>query len=57
MNAVTIEDRFVFDDEHARQLFGDRYNEFKERFERAVNSNNLDDLADWSRAAEPQSRR
>jgi hypothetical protein len=40
------QDRFVFEDEGARQLFGDRYDEFKERFERAVNANNLDELAD-----------
>jgi hypothetical protein len=40
------EDRFVFDDEDAQQVLGDRYDEFKERFERAVNANNLDALAD-----------
>jgi len=40
------QDRFVLEDEGARQLFGDRYDEFKERCERAVNANNLDELAD-----------
>jgi hypothetical protein len=40
------EDRFVFEDEHARQLFGDRYDEFKERFERAVNAVDIDALCD-----------
>jgi hypothetical protein len=41
------EDRFVFDGgEHARQFFGDRYEEFKKRFERAVNANNIDALCD-----------
>ncbi|HLY05992.1 MAG TPA: hypothetical protein VKR31_09615 [Rhizomicrobium sp.] len=40
------ENRFVYDDEHTRQLFGDRYGEFKARFERAVNANDLDALDD-----------
>jgi hypothetical protein len=40
------EDRFVFEDESARQLFGDRYSEFKERFERAVNAVDIDALCD-----------
>jgi len=40
------EERFVFEDESARQLFGDRYSEFKERFERAVNAVDIDALCD-----------
>jgi hypothetical protein len=40
------DDRFVYEDEHARQLFGDRYDEFKERFERAVNAVDIDALCD-----------
>jgi hypothetical protein len=40
------EDRFVYEDEHARQMLGDRYDEFKERFERAVNAVDIDALCD-----------
>jgi len=40
------EDRFVYEDESARQFFGDRYGEFKERFERAVNAIDIDALCD-----------
>ena len=40
------EERFVYDDETTRQRLGDRYGEFKARFERAVNASDLDALAE-----------
>ena len=43
---IEEEPRFVYEDESARELFGDRFDEFKERFERAVNAVDIDALCD-----------
>ena len=40
------DDRFVFEDEGARERLGDRYGEFKQRFEDAVNSGDVDAICD-----------
>ena len=38
------ESRFVYDDEDVRRDLGERYEEFKARFEYALNDGNLEDL-------------
>jgi len=43
-------DRFVFEDENARRALGDRYDEFKRRFERAIHEGTVDDLVDLAMA-------
>lgn len=47
---LTDEDRFVFDP--GRDMVGDRYDEFKERIERAVNEGDMDALCDAVAEAE-----
>jgi hypothetical protein len=40
------EDPFVFEDEDARRVLGDRYDEFKTRFERAMNEGDAEAFVD-----------